>query len=196
MRQLFLEFEKLVSCEWVTERWSKKGKHRPVTCVNKTLNLTLTYALHQLPFCTQNTPRHYFKSLRAYVNEARGHQRTVIIINLFAHFLNYHSHVYFESLQRLRKDISSLLDVHPNATIIIKGPHAFSFAKNTDSVLWMPDIYANIYQDLLYETFQHLNDRVIYLNSLDMTVSSEQWHIHSESYIIRELVLNALGYIC
>ncbi|XP_053380883.1 NXPE family member 3-like [Mercenaria mercenaria] len=195
-RQMFSKIETLVSCQWITDTWSTSGKHRPAICVNSNLNFSLTWELHPLPFCTRNTPRHYLKSFSAYLNEIQDQSKTVIVLHMYAHVLNHHSHVFFETLKDMKKGIIGLLDRNKNAQVIIKGPHAYSFSRSSDHVIWMPDAYADIYQTFIYNEFKDINDRVIYLESLDMTVSSEQWHIHAEDYIIHAFAEQIFNRVC
>lgn len=115
---------------------------------------------------------------------------------MYAHVLNHHSHVFFETLKDMKKGVIDLLNRNKKAQILIKGPHAFSFSKSRDHVIWMPDVYADIYQAFLYNEFKDVNDRVIYLDSMDMTVSTEEWHIHAEDYIIQAVVENMFDRVC
>ncbi|XP_060553999.1 NXPE family member 4-like isoform X2 [Ruditapes philippinarum] len=196
LRQIFSELESLVSCNWITDHWSTSGKHRPAICVNRSQNFSLTWELHPLPFCTRNTPRHYFKSFGAYLNELQSHSRTIIVLHMYAHVLNHHSSVFFETLKDMKKGIIGLLDRNKNAHVIIKGPNAYSFSKSTDHVIWMPDAYSRIYQAFIINEFKDVKDRVIYLDTMDMTVSSEQWHIHVENYVVQAYIEQILNRIC
>lgn len=195
-RQMFERIERMIPCKWVTDKWSVSGKHRPAICKNARMNFSLIWKLHSLPFCTRNTPRHYLKSFNAYLNEIQGNKSFIIVVHFYAHFLNYHSHVFYETLKDLKKGVIALLNRNPNVSIVIKGPHAYSFSKSTDHVIWMPDAYANVYQKLIHNEFRDLSDKVIYLETMDMTVSSEQWHIHSEDFIINSMVDNMLSLVC
>lgn len=196
LRQMFSYIETLMPCKWTTDKWSTSGKHRPAICKNTTQNFSLTWELHPLPFCTRYTPRHYFKSFSAYLDELQGGKKTIIVLHMYAHILNHHSSVFYETLKDMKKGIVSYLNRNKNSHIIIKGPNAYSFSKANDHVIWMPDAYSSIYQAFIYNEFKDINDRVIYLETMDMTVSSEQWHIHVEDHVVRAYIEQILKRVC
>lgn len=196
VRQMFEKIENLIPCTWITDKWSASGKHRPAICENSALNFSLVWELHSLPFCTRNTPRHYFKSFSAYLNEIQGQEKMIIVLHTYAHLLNHHSHVFYETLKDMKRGILGVLERNKNAKIVIKGPHAFAFSKSEDHVMWMPDIYADIYQDFMYSEFKDISDQIVYLESMDMSVSTEQWHIHVEEYIVEAMLEQMFSHVC
>ena len=62
--------------------------------------------------------------------------------------------------------------------------------------MWLPESYVEIYAKMIHEEFKDLSDRVIYLDSFDITVSTEQRSIHPETYIVNELSRNIFSYVC
>ncbi|KAL4235814.1 Neurexophilin [Mactra antiquata] len=195
-RQMFECIEQLIPCEWLTDTWSQSGKHRPAICANKSMDFNLIWKLHSLPFCTRNTPRHYFKSLSSYLNELSDSKRYIVVIHFYAHFLNYHSHVFYETLMDLKKGINDILARNYQVSIVIKGPHAYSFSKSPDHVIWMPDMYSKVYEKLILDVMKDLRHRIYYLESMDMTVCTGQWHIHAEQYVINSMVENMFSFVC
>ena len=196
MRQMFETIQNMFSSQWITDTWSTGLKHRPAMCSNSAVNLTMSLELPPLPFCTHNAPRHYFKSFTAHLNSIAYNENTIIVLNIYSHFLNYHSHVVFEAIREMKLAVKSLLSRNAHAHVVIKGPHAYSFSRSTDHVIWMPDAYAEVYTKFLYEQFKDIHDRVVYLNALDITIATEQWHIHSEDFIIQELLSAMLQCVC
>ena len=64
LRQFHTGIQRKQPCLFITDSWSEAGKHRPVTCYNNTLNFTLTWAPHGLPFSTKGTPRQYLRPIK------------------------------------------------------------------------------------------------------------------------------------
>lgn len=123
-------------------------------------------------------------------------ERTIVVLNSYAHLLNYHSHVFLETLKDMKRGIIQLLQRNPHARVVIKGPHAFSFSKSEDHVIWMPDTYADIYTKYIYDEFTDIGDRIVYLNALDITIVTEQWHIHADNFVVQELASQMFDFVC
>ncbi|KAH3858188.1 NXPE family member 1-like isoform X1 [Dreissena polymorpha] len=186
-RQFFYEMQNLVTCEFTTDTWDLAGKHHEVRCENETLKFSLTWKPHGLPFCTTNTPHQYFRPLSVHLNEYGEADKLLLVLHGAAHFYNFHSHVFYEYVKEMKSTVEAVLKSHPRSFIVIKGPNAFSFSKSTDHFIWMPDSYAAVYEKFVRDVFSDLqSDRVMFLDMMDITVATEQWHIHSEKFIIHE----------
>lgn len=195
MRQIFEKIQASLTCQWITDNF-EKAKHRPAMCHNSVVNFTLSLELPPLPFCTYHARRQYFKSFGVRLNAIADNEKTITVFNVYAHVLNYHSHVFYDIVRDMRSAVLNIVRRNKRAHIVIKGPHAYSFSKSTDHVIWMPDAYADIYSQFLYDQFMGLHERVVYLNALDITIATEQWHIHAEDYVIQELVSSMFHFVC
>ena len=195
--QLFDGLKRRKPCTLLSRmKYGVNIRHRPLICTNKTLNYTLELIEHTLPFCASDTPRIYLRTFAAQLDLIRGEENVVVILHGFSHFLSYHSHVFYETLQNMRKGIVDLFNRKSNVFIVIKGPHTFSFEESHISTMWMPDRYADYYQQFIYDAFSDLQDRVMFLECQDITISTEQWHIHSEEFIIDALVASIFDHVC
>ena len=197
LRQFHSGIQRKSPCVFVTDSWSKSGKHRPVTCYNATLDFTLTWVPHGLPFCTKGTPRQYLKPISAYLNEiSTSNSRFIIVIHTYGHLLSYHSSVFRNLMKNVRKSVEALIKRIKTVKIVIKGPHAWTFQRKDYQALWMIDAYAKIYQDIIYEEFKSLQDKVMFLDCLDMTIACENNHIHASDNTIQQLVDQVFYHIC
>ncbi|WAQ97875.1 NXPE4-like protein [Mya arenaria] len=197
LRQMFYSIRTLISCKWGSDTFANGGKHRTTSCNDITTNTSLAWIPHGLPFCTGELPRQYLKTFKASVNILRKtDQRNIIVFHIYAHTLNYHSRVFYSILKDLASVIRRIIADNDNTFVVLKGPHAFSFAKSKDHVIWMPDVYASIYTNFINDEFDDIKDRVMFLEALDMTIATEQWHIHSEKNIILQHVLQILEHVC
>ncbi|KAH3885332.1 hypothetical protein DPMN_009326 [Dreissena polymorpha] len=186
-RQFFYEMRNLVTCEFTTDTWDLAGKHHEVRCENESLKFSLSYKLQELPFCTTNTPHRYYRPISMNLNEYNKADKLLIVLHGYAHFNNYHSHVFYEYVKEMKSTVEAILTSYPRSFIVIKGPHAFSFAKRTDHFIWMPDSYAAVYEKFVRDIFKDLkSDRLMFLDMMDITIATAQWHIHSEKFIIHE----------
>ena len=196
MRQFHSGIQRKSPCVFVTDSWSKTGKHRPVTCYNTTLNFTLTWAPHGLPFSTKGTPRQYLRPISTYLNEIESNSRYIIVIHTYAHLLSYHSSVFRNLMKTVRKSVQDLLNRHPTVKVIIKGPHTWAFEKASYQTMWMIDPYAKVYQDIIQEEFRVLQDKVMFLDCLDMTIATENSHIHVSENTVQQLIDQMFHYTC
>ena len=196
LRQFHAGIQQKSPCVFVTDSWSASGKHRPVTCFNNTLNFTLTWAPHGLPFSTKGTPRQYLKPINAYLNEINSGSRYIIVIHTYAHTLSYHSSVFRNIMKRVRQSVEALLKRHPTVKIVIKGPHSWAFEKADYQTMWMIDAYAKVYQDIIVEEFKALQDHVMFLDCLDMTIANENNHIHVSANTIEQLIDQMFYHVC
>jgi len=197
LRQMLYSVRDLVPCEWNGDDFETGGKHRSASCSHVPSNFSLAWIPHGDPFCAYEMPRHYLRSFRATVNSLqKTSNRRIVVFHIYAHVVNYHSHVFYDIIKDLKSVVEHLLKYHPQAFVVIKGPHAYSFSKSSDHVLWMPDIYAQVYSQFTRDVFHDLKDRVMYLETLDMTVASEQFHIHADKTVIRQQLLRILDFAC
>jgi len=197
LRHMFHSIRDLVPCEWDGDDFDTGGKHRSASCSHVTSNFSLSWIPHGDPFCVYRMPRHYLRSFRATVNSLqKTNHRRIVVFHVYAHVVNYHSHVFYDIMKDLKSVVEHLLRSHPNTFVAIKGPHAYSFSKSSDHVLWMPDIYAHIHSHFIWDIFRDLKNRIMYLETLDMTVASEQFSIHADKTVIRQQLLRILDFAC
>ncbi|KAK3576798.1 hypothetical protein CHS0354_002581 [Potamilus streckersoni] len=196
LRQWHYVIQDRINCTFVTDTWLESSKHRPATCVDRNLNFTLHWAPHGLPFATDNTPRRYFRPIATRIDDINGDDRVIIVINLFAHMMSFHSSVFYNRMVTIKDSIIRLFQRCPNATVAIKGPHYYSFEKQMYQSLWMLDKYADVYTYIMRELFIDLSNRVIYLDGMDMTISAETKHIHPSRQTAIQMVDDMFSKIC
>jgi len=197
VRQLFYSFRDLVPCTWDGDTFDTGGKHRRASCSHVASNFTLYWTPHGWPFTTSSLSRHYFRSFKTTLDGLQiTNQRRIVVLHFYAHALNYHSHVFYDIINNLKSVVKEFLQTHRQTFVAIKGPHAFSFSKSTDQPLRMPDVYAQVYSQFIYDHFKDLHDRVMYVETLDMTVATEQYHIHAHRSLIRQQVFRMLEFAC
>ena len=99
-------------------------------------------------------------------------------------------------MKTVRKSVARLLARNPNVKIVIKGPHSWAFEKADYQTMWMIDMYANVYQDIIHEEFRTLQDKVMYLDCLDMTIADENDHIHASGNTVEQMIDQMFYHIC
>ena len=195
MRQLFEAFQSRFKCITVANV-AFAHKHRSNMCHNSAMNLTVTLDLPPLPFCTTKNPHEKFKSFAERMRNIDSHEKVLVVLHMFTHTLNYHSHVYLHSIKAMKSGVLELLKQHPRAVVVIKGPHAFAFSQVSSHVIRQPDAYVEPYTQFLKEEFKDLHERVVYLNALDITIATEQWDIHSQDFVVHDLVNRLFYFYC
>lgn len=197
LRQFHAGIQGKLPCKFITDSWSESGKHRPVTCYNEVLNFTLTWVPHGLPFSTKGTPRQYLRPISTYLDQIQStDSRHILVIHTYAHLLSYHSSVFRNLMKNIRKSVTELLLRNPTVKIIIKGPHSWAFEKAAYQSMWMIDAYAEVYQDIIQEELRMLQDKILFLDCLDMTIADENNHIHASDNTIEQLIDQMFYHIC
>ncbi|KAL3861106.1 hypothetical protein ACJMK2_007178 [Sinanodonta woodiana] len=196
VRQWHYVIQDRINCTFITDTWDESHKHRPVTCVDRNLNFTLHFAPHGLPFVTDNTPRRYFRPIASNIDDIKGDNHVIILVHLFAHMVSFHSNAFYNKMHTIKNAIKRLYQRSPSATVAIKGPHYYSFGKQTYQSLWMLDKYAEIYTNLMRELFGDIADRVIYLDGMDITIAAETKHIHPTRETVVQMVDDMFSKIC
>ena len=193
-RQMYARLKELFPCSGNTKILNVM--HLPLMCKNSTTNFQLSYDLPALPYVTAHSNRAFYKSFADRLQGIPDNERYIVICLVYAHVLGYHSHVYLDSIRDMKRGVLECVNRNPHAHVVVKGPSSYSFSKRSDHVAWMPDAYALPYAQWLYDEFMDVHDRVVYVNSLDITIATEQWFIHPEDYVVNELVYQMLNFVC
>ena len=99
-------------------------------------------------------------------------------------------------MKSVSKSVTELLVRNPNVKIVIKGPHSWAFEKSDYQTMWMIETYAKVYQDIIHDEFRMIQDKVMYLDCLDMTIADESNHVHSSDNSIDQMIDQMFYHVC
>ena len=192
VRQIFLSLSEMIPCQWKT---TPKDPHTTYYCENTALNYSIEYLSHGLPFHT-GTYHAYFRSVKANLNLIQRSINTpgtnvIVLIHMFSHFLNYHSHVLYENMKGLKSAIGEFLEAIPHAQVIIKGPHSY-----LSHPLLFPTCYMETYIEYLNHIFKDMQDMVMYLDAAEITIATEDKAMHPKENTIREMIYKIFDFVC
>ena len=99
-------------------------------------------------------------------------------------------------MRTVRQSVAELLKRNPKVKIVIKGPHSWAFEKADYQTMWMIDMYAKVYQDIIHEEFRTLQDHVMYLDCMDMTIADENDNIHASDNTVEQMIDQLFYHVC
>ena len=175
----------------------RKGKHNTYHPASdfKQYGVRIIYKKHELPFHHTHVPINGVTSLATELTKlARNNipgDDLIVLINY-----NSHMHAYPPDEVRVRlKMIVAALDVlfkeKPSVSVFLKGPHVH-FSDNRFFDLRV----ALIHKDMIFEEFQHLFDKIIYLDVWSITTAFNNEVLHPVSNVLRSQIQQFMSYIC
>ncbi|XP_041370386.1 NXPE family member 3-like isoform X2 [Gigantopelta aegis] len=190
VRQWFLLLNKMLHIE----TFEKFRNHRPLYSRNKLHNISMFWASHGYPFLHPSNflnNKAFSKPAHVYLDKLPDGCNDIIIINNNLHFQVYSPEHFERQIKAFVRSATSLMARAPNVKIIVKGFHAFR-----DGYVWFDDYWALVYKSILDKYVAPIQDKVIYLNNWDMTMSGENADFHNSETMDKVMVHNALGHIC
>lgn len=115
----------------------------------------------------------------------------IVLVHYYAHFLAYPPARYRERLRSLVASIKRLLEVKPLTKVFVKGSHV---SVNYD-VMHDPHIGLR-FNEILEEEFEDIMDKVIYLNTYDISVAHNNENLHPKGNAFRSQIQQFMSYIC
>jgi len=79
-------------------------------------------------------------------------------------------------MQDARIGMERLIKRYPNVKFYIKGPHSVTYFGEEESV----DFFRRLQDQVMFEEFQGLLNRIVYLDEWDITVASENVDVHPQ----------------
>ncbi|XP_033737448.1 NXPE family member 3-like [Pecten maximus] len=160
---------------------------------NKYKGLSLYWTPHEIPFFSHEQNKNNFRSVASRIDELPGNKSAIVILHWFGHLTRTTHQQYRDHIRSAKKALHRLLRRSPNSSIFIKGPHSFTYRIFLEPF----DYISRVYQQILYEEFRDLQDKVYYIDQWDATVGNENVGIHPVYPYFNQMMLNfVLSFIC
>ncbi|KAL4218892.1 Neurexophilin [Mactra antiquata] len=185
-----------MKCTPTTELWTTEKWHKEAECEIKDINFRAGWYPHSQPFFVGiefDDVKYTLYSVSRRLDDIPSDEDAVVIVQLYMHTLSFHHSVFEERMKRIRRSIEKFLDRNRKSIVMIKGPHTFT---STPASNRLNDYFGFLYNKLLYEIFEGLHDRVVYLNNMDATIALQISFNHPPSFITAAMVKQALSFAC
>ena len=193
-RQWYKFFQKNLQCEQITEKWTTEKWHRKSICIVPAINFTLEWLPHAQPFFPGeewDNQKFGIYSIAKNIDSLQySSTKTYFVIHMHMHMTAFHHSIFRDRMKRISKSVRDLLKINKNVTFLIKGPHTYNRAKQLD------DYYGYIYKDIMFQEFQGLHDKVVFMDQKDMTIAKALIRNHPRKDVVRGAVFQMLDYIC
>ncbi|XP_060085019.1 NXPE family member 4-like [Ylistrum balloti] len=182
--------------KFTTGRWDEikdKSWQRYAHATLKSRNMSIEWAPHELPFYgNHHSSRLNVRSVAFRLDEIPANSSDIVVLHWYLHIARVSHKIFREHVRNAKESVIRLLKRAPNIKIFIKGPHALTYVTNM-----LPyDFIRQIEQQILFDEFLDLQDRIIYLDQWDATVANENVHVHPNMSVNADMVHSMLSYIC
>lgn len=160
---------------------------------NKATNTDLLWAPHNQPFYVG--PYQALDTMRSvgnWLDRTPTDKPVVVIIHLYYHLSRTTLSVYRAFVKDARAAIDRLLARAPDTTVFIQGPHSITFIDTREPL----DYIRRCYEQIWFEEFKGIHDRVVYLDMWDITVGTESRDLHPSGKIMNDMTGTLLSYMC
>lgn len=192
-----LVFVPQFECDYTSEKWTKEKWHKPSTCINKSLNLTVHWCPHSQPFSVGDATddnKYTLYSIARRLDDLGAEENVFIVINVFLHNVPYHHNVFKTKMMLIKHSVEQLLRRNTKAQVFIKGPHTYEDTPSGN--LRLNDWYAYVFTNILFDVFKDLQHKVIFLNNMDSTDALLVKFNHPPASVVTAMVNQMLTYVC
>ncbi|XP_021376491.1 NXPE family member 2-like isoform X2 [Mizuhopecten yessoensis] len=159
----------------------------------KSRRISIDWAPHELPFYgTQGSLRYNIRSEGFRLDEIPANSSDIVVLHWYLHIARVSHDIFREHVRNARQAVLRLVKRAPNVDIFIKGPHSLTYVDN----LLPYNFIRQKEQQILFEEFSDLLNRVIYLDQWDATVANENVHVHPTVSNTVDMIHTMLSYIC
>ncbi|OWF47045.1 NXPE family member 4-like isoform X2 [Mizuhopecten yessoensis] len=159
----------------------------------KDLNLTLLWAVHELPFYTgEDSPREHIKSVAWHIDRIPERKKVTVVIHNMMHIARTTPSEFRLHVRDVKFAIGRLFKRIPEARVFVKGPHSATFI----DLLKPLDFIRKIHEQLFYEEFGEFQDKITYLNYWDMTACIENVNVHPSPATVSDMINYFMSYLC
>ena len=189
-RQWFTNFYDRFKCALKSEAWhqAKWKKNSKAFCPS--MNLTVEWIVHSIPGNIINFPVKR-NSIAEHMLQFAENKNAIFVIHMFSHLSAYHHDVFRDRIAHISKSVHSILKINKEAKILIKGGNTFRDFRQQNT-----EYYGYVYRQITTEEFRGLYDKVVYLDSKDMTIAREVEPVHPDETVVTEMVNQMLSYVC
>lgn len=190
VRHWFTDIASRFKCVLNSEK-SSSHAHKPMQCKNDKLNFKVMLCSHNQPFnvgSTHNESNTYtLYSISRRLDDISSNENAIILINLFAHLVQYHESVYEMKVAYIRQGIERLMKRNPFVKVLIKMPHIYFKTRA---------YFGFRYIDIWYKEMEGLHNRVVFLDNIDATIATRNVDIHPPAKIVTAMVNQMFSYAC
>ncbi|XP_071087436.1 NXPE family member 3-like [Haliotis cracherodii] len=179
----------------VTEAWHHSKWHKPAVTMDTLRNITLLLVPHEYPFYHGYTFNKlaYNRATHAYLDDLPNNSRDIFLIHIYLHFNPFPPEVFRTHMKRIARSVKSLVARAPGVKVAIRGTHAF---KGRGKIGFLDDCWMFVYDTIQREAFKGLENNVLFLNNIDLTVATENDDQHPNSLAVDSLISHFLGSVC
>ncbi|XP_053376903.1 NXPE family member 4-like [Mercenaria mercenaria] len=171
--------------------WKCPKCQRKSQCVNKDINFKTVWHQHGQPnvmktgWYTNNT----WYSTPYHIDNIPREERAIVLIHMYLHVNIYHSDVFKQRMQFIRKSIEKYLSRSKHSKVLIKAPH-------TQFENPLGDFNGYVYSKILFDVFDGLHDKVVLLNNRDATQAQHEVLAHPRENIVNAMVDQMMSFVC
>ncbi|OWF42628.1 NXPE family member 2 [Mizuhopecten yessoensis] len=178
----------------LTEHYTKeKPWHKLLKAKNTELNIDLMWAPHNAPFYVG--PHQGLDTMRSvgnWLDRTPNDKPIIVIIHLYYHLSRTTVSVFRALVKDARAGVDRLLSRAPGTSVVIMGPHSITFRDTLEPL----DYLRRCYEEIWFQEFKGIHDKVFYIDNWDRTVGSENVHLHPPPKTMTDVTEEMLSYIC
>ncbi|OWF42773.1 NXPE family member 3 [Mizuhopecten yessoensis] len=193
LRSWFIHINHMLNMTITTEKINIKW-YTTLEAENVKLNASLALAVHANPFYGgyNALPKTSVQSVAWQLDQVNTTRHIVVVIHMYLHLARTIPDEYRAHVKEAKRGIDRLFKRAPNAAVFIKGPHGVT----TSSFQAPVDFIRKIQEQILFEEFKNIIDKVVFLNQWDMTAGSASIPIHTNKDHLNNMVDLFLSYFC
>ncbi|XP_067661188.1 NXPE family member 3-like isoform X3 [Haliotis asinina] len=194
-RSWFNVLTKRLGLKLVTEEWDHSKWHKPAVTMDKNWNISLMLVPHEYPFYHGYTFNKlaYNRATHAYLDDIPNNSNDIFVIHIYLHFNPFPPEVFKTHMQRIVRSVKSLVARAPGVKVAIRGTHAF---KGRGKIGFLDDCWMYPYDAIQREAFKGLENNVLFLNNVDLTVATENDDQHPNPLAVDSLINHLMGSVC
>ncbi|OWF54114.1 NXPE family member 3-like [Mizuhopecten yessoensis] len=155
-------------------------------------SLLMYWTPHEIPFYSYQQNKHNFRSVASRIDDLPENKSAIVILHWFGHMTRTTPQHFRKHITSAKDAIVRLLRRSPHSSILIKGPHSYTYRIFLEPF----DYISRIYGQILYEEFRDLQDKVYYIDQWDATVGNENIDIHPNVSFNPLMVNFVFSFIC
>ncbi|KAL5012868.1 hypothetical protein ScPMuIL_011419 [Solemya velum] len=187
-RQMYVTYNRIMC--GANLHWPPQDLHKPKKYINSAHNLTSSWVVHSMPFHSAIEITKFNKGISELLEDIGPHEDAVVVISHHTHLLVYHHSVFEERMEIYRRVIKAFFSRNSRAVIFIKGMGTWEGNMQRDSC------FVELYNNIMRCALSGISQRLIFLDHNDIGVLSKNRDLHPGEFVVREYVLNMLGFIC
>ncbi|KAK3092367.1 hypothetical protein FSP39_001998 [Pinctada imbricata] len=194
-RYWFVYLTEFLKLTFKQGRWDEikdKAWQKYAYAEDKESNISITWAPHELPMYGSEASIRNIRSVASRLDDISADSKGIVVLHWYLHTARIPPWAYREHVINAKIAVLNLLRRAPNVSLFIKGPHAIMYKGNTSP----HDFARRFNEQILYEEFASIRDKITYLEQWDMTVSSENINVHPPKAMNAVMVHHLLSHVC